>query len=71
MRTKTIFKNAHYTACTIDNDKLVVTSNRTNKGVQLVGENAPVWIDSIKEAVDKKEASMLCRAVLGNCNSQY
>ena len=75
MRTEIIFKNAHYTACTIDSIRdgltLCVTSNRTGKGAQLVGENAPVWIDNIKDAIDTKEASMLCKAVVGNCNSQY
>lgn len=61
-KSKVIFKNAHYTACEMKDGSLVVTKNRTQQGARLVGENAPIWIENIKNAIDGKEASFLCKA---------
>jgi hypothetical protein len=63
-----IFKNAHYTAWEMKDGSLLVERNKKKQGghngCHLVGENGPVWVESIKTAIDSKEASMLCRALL-------
>lgn len=63
-----IFKNRVYTAWELKNGTLLVERNVKKEGgrngCHLVGENAPVWIENIKTAIDSKEASMLCRALL-------
>lgn len=61
--SEVIFKNRHYTACAMKDGSLIVTKNDVQKGRQLVGENAPFWIEAIKTAIDSKEASMICRAM--------
>lgn len=62
-KSEVIFKNAHYTACAMKDGSLIVTKNRTQEGRRLIGENAPHWIQSIRDAVDSKEASFICRAM--------
>jgi len=61
-KSQVIFKSAHYTACAMRDGSLIVT-NRAGKGRRMIGENAPVWIESIRTAIDAKEASLLCRAL--------
>lgn len=58
-----IFENSHYKALELRGPCLSVTNKRTGRESVLVGENAPIWIDNIKTAIDSKEASMLCRAI--------
>ena len=62
--SRIIFKNAHYTACAMEDGSLVVTRNRAKGGVRLVGETAVIWIEHIETAIDSKEASALCKAVV-------
>ena len=62
-KSSVIFKNAFYTACAMKDGSLIVTKNRTQEGRRLIGENAFYWADSIKTAIDSKEASALCRAM--------
>ena len=60
-----IFENGHYIASAMRDGSLIVQKKRTGKGYRLIGENAAVWIDSIRTAIDKSEAAALCRAL---CN---
>jgi hypothetical protein len=62
MKSRVIFKSAHYTACAMKDGSLIVT-NRKGIGRRLIGENAPYWIENIETAIDTKEAHMLCRAM--------
>ncbi len=62
-KSKIIFKNRTYTACEMKDGSLIVTKNKTQEGRRLIGENAPHWIDSIKTAIDSKEAAVLCKAM--------
>lgn len=63
MTNRIIFKNRTYTACAMQDGSLIVTKNAKQEGRRLIGENAPVWIESIETAVDVQEAAMLCRAL--------
>ncbi|WP_414464376.1 hypothetical protein [Hyphomicrobium sp. DY-1] len=62
-----IFENQHYQACELRSGNLVVCHKRKNNGSQgrqLVGPQAAEWIEAIKTAIDRDEASALCRAIL-------
>ena len=63
MQSEVIFKNTHYTACVMGDGSLIVTKNHVKGGRRLDGVSAPFWIADIKNAVDKREAAMLCRAI--------
>lgn len=63
-KSTVIFKNAHYTACAMADGCLIVTSNRTQRGIRLIGDQAVTWIGSIQTALDTNEAHHLCKAVL-------
>ena len=66
MQSKLIHKGAHFSACTIQNEKglsLVVTKNRNQEGRIVLGDSAREFIDAIKSAIDKAEADSLCRAL--------
>lgn len=62
-KSEVIFENAHYVASYMRDGALIVQKKRTGKGFRLVGENAAVWADSIRTAIDKQEAATLCRAL--------
>lgn len=64
MTSEVIFKGRHYTACAMRDGSLIVTRNRKQGGIRLVGENAPHWIEHIRTAIDHSEAHMLCRALV-------
>lgn len=63
MKSEVIYKGRHYTACAMKDGSLIVTNNRTGKGMRLIGENAPHWVDAIKTAIDDKERAFICRAM--------
>jgi hypothetical protein len=64
-KSEVIFKNAHYTACAMRDGSLIVTRNKGNGGgSRLIGSNAASWIDAIRTAIDSREASSICRAVV-------
>lgn len=66
MKPVIIFENQHYTACEW-NGGLIITHNRKRGGKHLVaGEQATIWIDAIKTALDRTEANTLCRVFLFN-----
>ncbi len=58
-----LFQNAHYHACVLKDGSLVAQKKSTGKGYRLIGEDAPIWADFIRTAVDRSEASALCRAM--------
>ena len=62
-KSTVIFKSGYFTACAMKDGSLIVTKNKTQEGRRLVGETAPDWIDSIKTALDAKEANFICRAL--------
>ena len=62
-QSRVIFDNQHYTACEF-NGGLIVTRKRKRGGVHLIGDQAPIWIDAIKTAIDASEANAMCREVL-------
>ena len=62
-KSEIIFKSAQYTACEMKDGSLIVTKNKTQEGRRMYGESAPYWIDCIKNAIDVKEAHVLCRAL--------
>lgn len=64
-KSQVIYKGRIYTACEMSDGALVVTRNDRQQGVRLVGDNAPHWIECIKNAVDNEERSFICRAVFG------
>jgi hypothetical protein len=65
MKSQVIYKGQHYTACAMRDGSLIVTRNSAKAGgVRLVGAQAPIWIDSIRTAIDGDEAHALCRAVI-------
>lgn len=64
LRTQPIFISKLHFACVLPNGNLVVQSNRTRKGVQLLAPAATEWIDGIKTAIDTDEADALCRVIL-------
>lgn len=59
-----IFENQHYAACAMRDGSLVITHKRKRGGKQLVGDQAPIWIEAIKTAGNASEANDLCRAFL-------
>ncbi len=63
MKSTIIFKSPHFTAYEMSDGSLIVTKDKTQEGRRLIGENALVWIESIKTAIDAKEAHVLCRAM--------
>jgi len=62
-KSQVIFENAHYSACHMADGSLIVQKKKTGKGYRLIGENAAIWADSIRTAIDKSEANALCRAL--------
>jgi len=63
MKSRIIFQNQHYTACAMRDGSLVV-SHRKQGGKRLTGDQVPVWIDAIANALDASEANDLCRVFL-------
>jgi len=63
MKSTIIFKNAHYTACHMRDDSLIITKNRTKKGIRLVGETAIEFGHALQSAIDRNESHALCRVV--------
>jgi len=63
IKSEVIFENGHYSACYMADGSLIVQKKRTGKGYRLIGENAAVWTNSIRNAVDKQEAALLCRVI--------
>lgn len=63
MQSQVIFENQHYVASHMKDGSLIVQKKRTGKGYRLIGENAAIWADSIKTAIDSSEASYLCKAL--------
>lgn len=61
--SQVIFENGHYVASLMRDGSLIVQKKRTGKGYRLIGENAAIWGDNIRTAIDKAEASALCRAL--------
>lgn len=64
MTTELLFKNQHYSACVLCDGSLVISYNRKRGGKRLVGEQAKVWIEAIRLALDSAEANALCRGFL-------
>lgn len=65
-QTKQIHQGAHYQAFTLKGSLIVHKRNQTQGGKQLIGDQAPIWIEAIKTAIDKKEADLLCKAILND-----
>ena len=63
LQSKVLFDSQHYTACEFKGG-LIVTRKRKRGGVHLVGDQAPIWIDAIKTAIDAGEANAMCREIL-------
>lgn len=63
--TTMIHKGAHYTACMLRDGSLVVTRNRKQGGVRLVGLEAAKWTNALATADGAAESNALCRAILG------
>ena len=61
-KSEIIFKDALYTAYAMKNGALLVTKNRKKEGRCLVC-GAASYINDIRTAVDRKEASALRRAL--------
>lgn len=59
-----LFQNQHYAASAMRDGSLIVQNLRRGVGVRLVGPQASVWIDAISTAIDRDEASALCKGVL-------
>jgi hypothetical protein len=66
MQSQIIFKNQHYTACTMKDGSLIVSNNHKQYGKRLVGNNAEFWIEAIKTAIDTRESAMLCKAIINS-----
>jgi hypothetical protein len=63
MKTKLIFENQYYSACTLDND-LIVQNKRSNKGIRILDNDAKDYINSIMTAIDDDERSFICKSLL-------
>ena len=61
--SEVIYKGRHYSACSMQDGSLIVTKNKTQEGMRMIGENAAYWIDDIRTAIDDSEAHALCRAL--------
>lgn len=67
MKTSVLFENAHYQACALPDGSLVVSRKRKRhgqRGIRLIGGEAPKWIEALKTADDADEANALCRALV-------
>ena len=58
-----LFENGNYSACFMRDNSLIVQNKRTGKGYRMIGENAAIWADNIKNAIDKSEANLLCKVI--------
>ena len=61
---RVIFQNHHYQAAVLRGESLIVSRQGKQGGKHLVGAAAREWIDAIETAIDRDEASALCRAIL-------
>lgn len=70
MSSKVIYSGNHYQACHMNDNSLIVTSKRVQKGVRIEHPESERWIDAINDRIDDSEGHDLCK-VLMDCSALF